>query len=126
MMAEGVWASASTRARSSNAGRFVRSVSPRMRHHWRSSRNPTSSLRDIASHDRTRGALGLRVRMAMLASRPRAAAARPSDAAADALLGAGPAGVEGVAGLVQVDDQGGVVGGDGLALAGFPVDLGPA
>src|SRR4030095_4947045 len=35
----------------------------------------------------------------------------------------GPAGVEGVAGLVEVDEQWGVVRGEGLALAGFAVDL---
>src|SRR5262249_22921288 len=39
------------------------------------------------------------------------------------LVGWRPAGIEGVAGLVEVDEQRGMVRGDGLALSGFAVDL---
>src|SRR5215468_9639697 len=49
----------------------------------------------------------------------------PRSARRDAHLGARPAGVERLAGLVQVDDQGRVVRGGRLALARLAVDLRP-
>src|SRR5262245_32831939 len=43
----------------------------------------------------------------------------------DARVGPGPAGVEGEAGLVEIDDERGVIGRDGFALARLAIDLRP-
>src|SRR4051812_4970765 len=50
---------------------------------------------------------------------------RTQAALGDARIGAGPAGVEGAARLVEIDDDRRVVRRDGLALARLAVDLGP-
>src|SRR5438477_7371747 len=57
--------------------------------------------------------------------RLRARSRRPAPALGDAALGGGPPGVERAAPPVDVDHQGRVVGGDGLALARLAVALRP-
>src|SRR6267142_1720545 len=86
--------------------------------HFGSKSHPSPSgrtLASLASIGSTGGAMGKAMRRS-----GRTAAARR-----DPSLRRGPARVERASGLIDVDDQRRMVGGDGLALAGFAVDLRP-